>query len=103
MSAYKLDKDGLTITDFGAVFDGFKLVSNDFEIVSDEFSHQRRSVNVYEMVIRHSGGRLFRAEYYSDELNGCQWDLYGGDDPPAWEEVRAVETVTMTYVLMGAP
>jgi len=99
MSNWTLTDKGLTIRDpesFG--FDASDLENPDFKVVSDEFDRERRSYNVYTMVIKHiESGRCFAAEYSTHENEGFEWGPGMGDNAPSWTEVVPHEIVTLTY------
>jgi len=99
-TTYTLTAGGLTITDLEAFgLDGRDLYDQpDFSVASCDFSHNRRTYTVFELVLRHAeSGRCFATAYSTHEDTGWEYGPGMDRDAPRWTEVYPKEVTTTTY------
>lgn len=88
---YTINGSTLTIPDPDAFgFDCDDLFEQpDFEVVSNEFTRDRRTYNIHTLVMKHvPTGRYFAREYSTHEDEGFEWGPGEGRDcETTWGEV----------------
>lgn len=101
MSTYTINGNTLTIPDpeaFG--FDGNEIAKDHpFKVVADEYVRDRRTYNIYRVVIEQiESGRFFATEYSTHETEGFEWEPgMGRDCSTTWHEVFPHQVTTTVY------
>lgn len=98
---YTLTDKALTIPDTEAFgLEGGELYGQpDFTVVLDGHERERRSYNIYRLIIKHrETGRCFETEYSTHENEGWEWGPgMGRNFAPTWHEVYPKTVTKVVY------